>query len=125
MTARVGEATWHVKRSGDAADRIALDLVIHVVLKHPRFDGSGAADAPVADGHLLDEGVSDLIGGTEALDMVGEKILEGLAALTIEDDLLGEQAMAQGFLGRTLFALGRDRDVGSGAIGPRRFGFSE
>jgi hypothetical protein len=49
----------------------------------------------------------------------GGSVVNGLAALIIEGDLLGEQAMAQGILGTKVFPLLRNRAVGAGAMGPR------
>ena len=70
------------------------------------FHGPGAAQAPDGDDHFFDDGELDVVDGVVAADVLVEVGVEALAGLIAQDDSLGEQAVADGVEGRSLFSGG-------------------
>ena len=103
---------------GQAIERVAGRLGGGFIFEQTGFDGPGAAEAPVGGDHLLDHAELHAIGGLEAIEVVFQDGLEALGRFVVHDDLAGEQAMAEGVLRRTPFALGGDGTDGASAIGP-------
>ncbi len=89
-----------------------------LIFEQPGFDGPGAAQAPVRSDHLLDHAQLHAIGGADASDVFGDDGRETFGRFIAHDDLFREQAVAEGILRRTLFALGGKWTLGAGAIGP-------
>jgi hypothetical protein len=78
----------------------------HGVFVKTGFDGPGAAQAPEGGDHFLDDAELDVVDGAVALDVLVEEDVEVLAALVGQDDAVGEQAVADGVEGRSLFSGG-------------------
>jgi hypothetical protein len=77
------------------------------VFEQAGFDGPGAAHAPVRGNHFLDHAEFHAIRGLEAVQVLGQQGFEGCAGFLIQDDAAGEQAVADGVLGRALLPLRR------------------
>jgi hypothetical protein len=90
------------------------------VIRDTGLDCPQAALAPNGGEHLLDHAELDAVGGTEALDEVGEEGIEILARFALQEKALGQQAAADGIPRRTALFGRSDRPPGAGSIGSRR-----
>jgi hypothetical protein len=103
--------------AGDGGEGASGGVVGGGAVDEGGLDGPAAADAPLADDHLLDVAELDGVAGVVAGDEVVEEGAEGGGGLVLEDDGAGEEAVADGVRGGTLFALRGDGAAGAGAIG--------
>ena len=104
--------------AGDAADGVGGEVGLDGIVEEAGFDGPAAALAPEGGSHFLDEGHFDIVGGLEALDVLGHDGLEGFGGFALEDDAAREESVAAGVLCGTLLALWSFRSTGAGAVGP-------
>lgn len=107
------------KGGGDAAQLVSRLLGVDGIIEEAGFHGPDAAEAPGGGDHLLDKAEFDAIGGREPSEMLMEEGFEALLRLVGEDEVLGEEPVADGVLGRAPLPL---RSLGSqraGAVGPR------
>jgi hypothetical protein len=109
----------------DGADGVGLALGVGGVFEQAGFDGPSAAHAPVRGNHFLDHAEFHAIGGLEAVEVLGQQIFEGCAGFLIQDDAAGEQAVADGVLGRAMLPLRRGRTLRAGSVGARSQNASE
>ncbi len=107
------------KAIGDAVQRIAGRLSSGPVFEHTGFESPGAAETPVGSDHLLDHAELHAIDGLQAVEMIVEDGLETLGRFIAQDDLAGQQSMADGVLRGASLALRGDGTGGESSIGPR------
>ena len=94
---------------GNAAERVTLGLSGEAFVESIGFDGPETAKAPLGGSHFLDHAEFDGIGRVESLDVFLEKVLKALPGFALQHDAIGEEAVAEGILGRAAFPLGRNR----------------
>jgi hypothetical protein len=70
--------------------------VFMVDFQHFGFHGPGAAETPAAGGHFFDESELDVVDGGEAGDEEVEEGLEGVGGFVADEDLAGEEGVADG-----------------------------
>jgi len=118
---RVGGAGGEGAESGDVAvEGVAAVLVAGLGIDHAFFHGPVAVEAPVGGGHFFDQGVFDAVSGLETFHVLLEEELKVLFAFSLEDDNVGEQAVAHGVHGGAFFAFGGDRPLGARAVSTGR-----
>jgi hypothetical protein len=100
-----------------AGELAAGGLLLHGAFEHFGFEGPGAAEAPVGGCELFDEAVFEIVDGGEALEEDVAEGFEVLGGLVADEDLFGEQAMADGIGGSAGLAFGGDGSGGSGRVG--------
>lgn len=114
-----GRGGLPAESGGDAGDIVARRLVGKGFRHESVFDSPGAAETPVGGGHLFDHAELDPIDGIEAFDVLGEQFGEAIDGFTGENHAIGEEAMADGVLRRTAFAVGGLRAAGESTVGTR------
>ncbi len=112
---------WGLGESGEgvghAVEAVGGGLGGDLLLQHSGFEGPGAAQTPVGRGHLLDHPQLEAVGGLEAIEIVAHEAFETLGGLVVEEEALGEEAVAGGVAGGTLFSFRGDRAMGESAVG--------
>jgi len=105
--AEIGRSGHVAESGGEAANLVSgrVGLFGQGVLEDAFLDSPGAAHAPIGGCHFLDQPELDAVDGPEALQMLGEKGFETGARLVLEDDAIGEEAVAKRVEGGTAFAL--------------------
>ena len=63
------------------------------------FDGPGAAQAPASGDHFFDHVEFEVVGGLEAIDVLGEECLKRFGRFVFENQAAGQKAVAQSILG--------------------------
>jgi hypothetical protein len=101
---------------GDAAELVA-GPVGHAVFEDAGLDGPGAALAPAGGDHLLDGAELDVVDRAEPFEELSEKLAEAVAVLVGEDDLGGEEPVADGVPRRFAFSFGCFRSPRACAVG--------
>jgi hypothetical protein len=103
---------------GDAIEGISGRLGGSFVFEQAGFESPGAAKAPVGSDHLLDQADFNAIGRLQATEVIFQDSLETLGRFISHDEMAGEQAVADGILGRLLLAPGSNGTGGASPIGP-------
>ncbi|MBI3279409.1 MAG: hypothetical protein HYZ57_06150 [Acidobacteria bacterium] len=75
-----------------------------------------AEQAPVGKREVVDHGALEGVGGGEALEVAVEQCLKAKLGFTGQENGLGGEAVAEAVGGGPLFARGRDRPSGFGAV---------
>lgn len=105
---------------GHTVQPVAGGLGGDLVLEHAGLESPSTAQAPEGGDHLLDHAEFDAIGGIEASKVLVQQGLESFGRFILHQGAAGEEAVAQGVLGRPLFALPSSRTPRAGAVGPGR-----
>src|SRR5580692_6074997 len=81
------------------------------------FDAPDAVEAPVGGAHFLDHPEFDAVGRLETALVILDEDIEVLGTFAGENQTLGEQAVLNSVLRRTLFSVGGGGSMGLGAVG--------